>query len=92
MRPCYNIHCENGKEVDYLDDDTKIVTDNDCHICNGTGEVEEYCYCAATCESECLCGYDAWYESMESDEQWWIDYQYELDYPEYLEENEIEGE
>lgn len=58
MRPCFNLHCENGKEVEYLDDDTRVVTDEDCHICNGTGEVEDYCYCAATCKSECLCGWD----------------------------------
>ena len=52
MRPCFNSFCENGKEVEYLDDDTTIVTDEDCHICHGTGEVEDYCFCASTNEFE----------------------------------------
>lgn len=41
MRHCFNSYCENGKEVEYLDDDTMVVTDEDCHICHGTGEVED---------------------------------------------------
>lgn len=63
MRPCFNTYCENGKEVEYLDDNTTIVTDEDCHICHGTGEVEDYCFCASTNEFECSCGWDIWYES-----------------------------
>lgn len=57
MRPCFNLHCKNGKEVEYLDD-TRVVTDEDCHICHGTGEVEDYCYCHSYTPSECACG--AW--------------------------------
>ena len=41
MRTCFNTYCENGKEVEYLDDNTIVVTDEDCHICHGTGEVED---------------------------------------------------
>lgn len=37
VRPCFNSYCENGKEVEYLDDNTRVVTDEDCHICHGTG-------------------------------------------------------
>lgn len=63
MRPCFNTCCENGKEVEYLDDNTIVVTDEDCHICHGTGEVEDCCFCASTNEFECSCGWDLWYES-----------------------------
>lgn len=70
MRPCFNLHCENGKEIEYLDDNTIIVTDEDCHVCHGTGEVEDYCYCAAFEPNECICGAwddvrDSWYEHEE---------------------------
>lgn len=58
MRTCFNTYCENGKEVEYLDDNTIVVTDEDCHICHGTGEVEDYCYCHSYTPSECVCG--AW--------------------------------
>lgn len=27
MGPCFNSCCENGKEVEYLDDDTRVVTE-----------------------------------------------------------------
>ena len=63
MRTCFNTYCENGKEVEYLDDNTIVVTDEDCHICHGTGEVEDYCFCAAFEPNECMCG--AWYEHEE---------------------------
>lgn len=67
MRKCFNTWCENGKEVEYLDDNTKVVTDEDCHICHGTGEVEDYCFCAAFEPNECICGAwddvrDSWYD------------------------------
>lgn len=70
MRPCFNTHCENGKEVEYLDDNTRVVTDEDCHICHGTGEVEDYCFCAAFEPKECICGAwddvrDSWYDNEE---------------------------
>lgn len=70
MRPCFNLHCENGKETEYLDDNTKVVTDEDCHICHGTGEVEYYCFCAAFEPNECICGAwddvrDSWYDNEE---------------------------
>ena len=70
MRPCFNTCCENGKEVEYLDDNTTIVTDEDCHICHGTGEVEDYCYCFAFEPNECICGAwddvrDSWYDNEE---------------------------
>lgn len=69
MRKCFNTYCENGKEVEYLDD-TIIVTDEDCHICHGTGEVEDYCYCAAYEPNGCICGAwddvrDSWYDNEE---------------------------
>ena len=68
MRLCFNTCCENGKEVEYLDDNTRVVTDEDCHICHGTGEVEDYCYCAAFEPNECMCGAwddvrDSWYDN-----------------------------
>lgn len=94
MRPCYNIHCENGKEVEYTDDDTKIVTDIDCHDCNGAVEVEDVCYCHAYEPNECCCG--AW--SPEDTENWYdvddyLDYKDEQEYEEMIEcYNEIEGE
>ena len=70
MRTCFNTYCENGKEVEYLDDNTRVVTDEDCHICHGTGEVEDYCYCAAFEPNECICGAwddvrDSWYDNEE---------------------------
>ena len=70
MRPCFNTCCENGKEVEYLDDDTRVVTDEDCHICHGTGEVKDYCFCAAFEPNECMCGAwddvrDIWYDNEE---------------------------
>lgn len=60
--------CDNGKEIEYLDDDTPITTDVDCHICNGAGEVEDYCYCSAYEPDECMCGAwddvrDSWYDN-----------------------------
>lgn len=64
MRPCYNLHCVGGKEPVYVDnkvtssDDPVIIGYEDCYICKGTGEVEDGCYCAAHCPSECCCG--AW--------------------------------
>lgn len=59
MRPCYNLHCRNGKFVQPSDDDDEgTLTDEDCYTCNGTGFVEEGCHCAARCSCECLCG--AW--------------------------------
>lgn len=70
MRTCFSTYCENGKEVEYLDDNTIVVTDEDCHICHGTGEVEDYCYCAAFEQNECICGAwdgvrDIWYDNEE---------------------------
>ena len=40
MRHCFNNCCENGKEVEYLDDDTMVVTEDDCHICHGTEKLK----------------------------------------------------
>lgn len=62
MRPCYNLHCRNGKCVEPSDDDDEgTLTDEDCHVCHGTGFVEDVCHCAARCSCECLCG--AWHDS-----------------------------
>lgn len=47
MRPCYSFDCESG----YVGEDV-------CTVCNGTGEVEDGCYCHAYCSCECICG--AW--------------------------------
>lgn len=68
MRQCFNMFCENGKEVEYLDDEIRVVTDVDCHICHGTGEVGDYCYCFAFEPNECMCGgyddvRDSWYDN-----------------------------
>ena len=87
MRPCFNSFCENGKEVEYLDDDTRVVTDEDCHICHGTGEVEDYCYCAATCESECLCGWD-----QDNGREAYLDLMDELEHLDWLESMDNEEE
>lgn len=82
MRQCFNTYCENGKEVEYLDDNTIVVTDEDCHVCHGTGEVEDYCYCHSYTPSECACG--AW--TIEEIEQF---YEYEEQfYNEDFEEEE----
>ncbi len=62
MRGCFNSYCHKGKETEWIDDGTDegktVVTEEDCHICDGSGEVEDYCYCSALCSCECCCG--AW--------------------------------
>lgn len=62
MRACFSSYCFKGKEVVWEDDGTEegkdVVTESDCHYCNGTGEVEDGCYCSARCSCECCCG--AW--------------------------------
>jgi hypothetical protein len=83
MRPCYNLHCVDGKEPIYsLADDTSenVVGWEDCYICHGTGEVEDGCYCAAHEPSECCCG--AWSDV----EDWW--YEDDYDYNHYHGEEE----
>lgn len=73
MRPCYNLHCVDGKEPVYADnrveysDEPVIIGYEDCYICHGTGEVEDGCYCAAHEPSECCCG--AWSDV----EDWWYE-------------------
>lgn len=62
MRECFNSYCHKGKETEWVDDGTDagktVVTKEDCHICDGSGEVEDHCYCSALCSCECCCG--AW--------------------------------
>lgn len=73
MRKCFNQFCQNGKEMEYDETTDKlVVTNNDCHICNGTGEVEDYCYCSAYEPNECLCG--AWDDVRNS---WYTNENYE---------------
>lgn len=54
MRKCYNDFCLDGYEVD----EDGIPTSNECSSCQGTGKVEDACYCFAFEPSECCCGYD----------------------------------
>lgn len=62
MRECFSDFCYKGKEVVHLEDGTEygkeLVTDKDCPQCEGTGFVEDGCYCSARCSCECSCG--AW--------------------------------
>lgn len=71
MRPCYNLHCMDGKEPVYSLVDGSVVGSEDCYICHGTGEVEDGCYCAAHEPSECCCG--AWSDV----EDWWYEDEYD---------------
>lgn len=83
MRPCYNLHCVDGKEPMYsLVDNPEgdIVGWEDCYICHGTGEVEDGCYCAAHEPSECCCG--AWSDV----EDWWYEDEYDYNNHYYGEE------
>lgn len=77
MRDCFSMSCSNGKETRWVDDGTEdgytITTPENCHICEGTGEVEDYCYCCAHEPSECCCGAwddieEEWYECEVDDE------------------------
>lgn len=69
MRPCFNTYCQDGKELEYNEiTDELTVTENDCNVCQGTGEVEDYCYCSAYEPDECMCGAwddvrDSWYNN-----------------------------
>ena len=33
-----------------------------CCMCDGTGEIEDDCYCAARYSGECACNYTGWNE------------------------------
>ena len=74
MRECFISYCNNGKETEWIDDGSEeghtVVTDVDCYYCEGTGTVEDYCYCYAHEPSGCCCGawddiYDEWYINEE---------------------------
>lgn len=86
MRPCYNLHCVDGKVPMYADhevsysDEPVIMGYEDCYICQGTGEVEDGCYCAAHEPSECCCG--AWSDV----EDWWYEDECDYNNPYYGEE------
>lgn len=64
MRDCFS--CEGGWH-NFIADDEGYNEDYKggitgemeiCLTCNGTGEVEDGCYCHAYCSCECICG--AW--------------------------------
>ena len=57
MRPCFVCYGE-GTIDEYDDDDETVIGKEDCYQCEGTGEVEDVCYCHAFCSCECICG--AW--------------------------------
>lgn len=77
MRQCFMSYCNNGKETAWVDDGSDygytITTDIDCLTCEGTGLVEDRCYCNSYEPNECCCGawddfYDEWYGFEEEDE------------------------
>lgn len=65
MRTCFGCGGDGTEEISLQDGNESlgekilvsgIVTP--CWYCNGTGEVEDGCCCAAHCSCECICG--AW--------------------------------
>ena len=65
MRKCFSCGGDGIEEISFQDnndplDDSLLVSGivTPCWYCNGKGEVEDGCYCAAPCSCECICG--AW--------------------------------
>lgn len=50
MRTCFN--CNGKGKVVWCDDEPPTT----CTVCEGTGECEDVCYCAAREPFECSCG------------------------------------
>ena len=50
MRTCFN--CNGKGEVAWCEDEPPTT----CTVCEGTGECEDVCYCAAREPFECSCG------------------------------------
>lgn len=65
MRTCFYCHGDKLIEVGFQHESDPLTKDyivsgivEPCYMCNGSGEVEEGCYCHAYCSCECICG--AW--------------------------------
>lgn len=65
MRTCFDCNgdkmIEDPYQVDgifYCEEDLISGVVEPCYTCEGTGEVDDVCYCSAFCSCECCCG--AW--------------------------------
>ena len=54
-RSCFSCDGDGWEEIE-LGEGYGIL--QQCYVCEGTGEVEDSCYCHAYCSCECICG--AW--------------------------------
>ena len=64
-RQCFSCHGDGVDEISYQYDNKplneKVLVSGfieKCYTCNGTGEIDDGCYCSAYCSCECICG--AW--------------------------------
>lgn len=68
MRDCFS--CRGEGVIDWGDEEPDT---QQCNTCDGTGEVEDGCYCCAFCSCECCCGgWDGVECSCWNDEPVWM--------------------